>query len=187
MFKFAFVRNPWDRLYSAYRFMRRGGWGEGDALWAQAHLGAYESFSHFVEVGLRIPRVLQWLHFRPQMDFLSTLGTRRLQLDFLGYFENLEDDFRLVASRLGGSHSGLRHDNRSRQQADVSYQDAYSDETRKVVAAVYAEDIAMFGYDFENAALEEQLTSRPSPDLSRIGNLQSAVKPTPDPRSGASA
>ena len=25
-FKFAFVRNPWDRVYSAYTYLRKGGW-----------------------------------------------------------------------------------------------------------------------------------------------------------------
>lgn len=29
-FKFAFVRNPWDRLYSAYSFLKNGGWNNED-------------------------------------------------------------------------------------------------------------------------------------------------------------
>ncbi len=33
MFKFSFVRNPWDRLVSAFYFLKQGGYNEADANW----------------------------------------------------------------------------------------------------------------------------------------------------------
>ena len=33
-FKFTFVRNPWDRLFSAWNFIKKGGKSRYDALWA---------------------------------------------------------------------------------------------------------------------------------------------------------
>ena len=47
-FKFAFVRNPWDRLYSAFRYLKAGGWDEKDKVWAENNIAAYEDFTSFV-------------------------------------------------------------------------------------------------------------------------------------------
>ena len=51
-FKFAFVRNPWDRLLSAYRFLLSGGWHDRDRRWAHRHLARHTSFEAFVLQGL---------------------------------------------------------------------------------------------------------------------------------------
>src|SRR3954465_5712000 len=37
-YKVAFVRNPWDRLYSAYVFLRQGGMYEADATFYNQNL-----------------------------------------------------------------------------------------------------------------------------------------------------
>ena len=37
-FKFSFVRNPWDRVYSAYNFLKKGGATDFDRQWAMPML-----------------------------------------------------------------------------------------------------------------------------------------------------
>lgn len=37
-FKFAFVRNPWDRLVSSYFYLQKGGMSEADVRWAAENL-----------------------------------------------------------------------------------------------------------------------------------------------------
>ena len=56
-----------------------------------------------------------------------------------------------------GVPATLRSTNPSRHR---DYRDYYSDETREIVAMVYAEDIALLGYDFDNANLADQLAAR---------------------------
>ena len=47
-FKFAFIRNPWDRLVSTYFFLINGGLTERDKKWTQKNISAYNDFSDFV-------------------------------------------------------------------------------------------------------------------------------------------
>ena len=160
-FKFAFVRNPWDRVYSAYNFLRKGGWHEADRDWAQAHLSRYSDFNEFVSSGLGRTEVYNWLHFKPQLSFLWTPGKRQFELDFLGYFENLEEDYGRIAARLGArAETGLRKDNIGKRDGKVGYREAYTEKSRRLVADLFACDINAFGYDFESSTLERQLERR---------------------------
>lgn len=150
-FKFTFVRNPWDRAYSAYRFLKKGGINSRDRAWARANLAAYPDFDSFVKGWMRPKGVLDALHFRPQYLFLTLPFSQKPRMDFVGYFENLEEDYRHVRSRVLGddSEAGLIHANSSGAGASPSYRAVYSDEARRIVAEVYRKDIELFGYTFD--------------------------------------
>ncbi len=147
LFKFAFVRNPWDRLVSAWAFLRDGGYNHWDREWAEKNLAQFPDFESFV---------LQWIsrktvengygHFRPQAYYLRN-GRGRIDLDFLGRFENLARDFQRVAQLLGSSATLGSH-NRSRRRQSSTYRDYYTPRSSAVVAAAYRDDIETFGYAF---------------------------------------
>lgn len=143
-FKFAFVRNPWDRLHSAYYYLRSGGMNELDQKFAAAEL-SFDSFDEFVRRGLRRRGVRRYTHFVPQHRLVCLPGRRPL-LDFVGRFENLERDYERVAEQIPDA-GALRHDNRTAHRPD--FRDEYSDATRSIVARMYSRDISMFGYRFE--------------------------------------
>ncbi len=145
-FKFTFVRNPWDRLLSAYLFLKAGGFNETDRRWALENLSAFPDFSAFVMDWLNRENVWSKLHFQPQIDFISTNGAKP-EVDFIGRFENLEEDFAYVKKRIGISTS-LGHFNRG-PGLRKDYREYYSEAAREVVAKVYREDIAVFGYEFD--------------------------------------
>ena len=146
-FKFTFVRNPWDRLVSAYEFLQGGGFNDTDRRWARRHLSAYSDFGRFVREWVTPENVSSWIHFRPQTDFLL-LPDGRTGVDFIGRFESLEADFSQVCTRLGIQGRLGRFNTRRQRTRD--YRAAYDTHTRDIVGEVYARDIAALGYRFED-------------------------------------
>ena len=142
-FKFAFVRNPWDRLYSAYRYLRSGGWNETDKLWAETSLEDFGDFNCFVKQWLTPRNIDSHIHFWPQYRFVCD-SKGRLLVDYLGYFETLHSDIRKVSARLGIDASLARYN----AGPESDYRTVYDDAARDVVAQVYAQDIKLFGYEF---------------------------------------
>jgi hypothetical protein len=141
-FKFAFVRNPWDRLVSTVYFLRNGGVKAGDRAWTERNLGIYRNFEHFVRVGLQRPEIQSWVHFRPQSEFVLSPENRKM-VDFIGRFENLTQDFEEVARRLG-LPGPLATINASSHAAFETY---YTPETAEIVGQIYARDVKCFGYE----------------------------------------
>lgn len=144
-FKFTFVRNPWDRAVSAYTYLSKGGSAasEEDKHWA-AFVNRYDSFDDFICQWMNPGNVMRNALFTPQLVFLKD-SFGQMDIDFVGRFESLQQDFDSVAQKLGVS-AQLPHLNQSRS---ASYQRFYTDRSRKIVAEVYAQDIATFDYRFD--------------------------------------
>ncbi len=144
-FKFAFVRNPWDRLVSAYEYLKKGGRTAPDRAWSNRVLSQYASFDDFVRNWLSEQNSYSHFHFVPQWEYL-TLG-KRIGVDYLGYYETLHTDFARIRDRLQ-IEAALSHDNMTGNRGD--YRNYYDDETQAIVRTVYRKDIELFGYDFES-------------------------------------
>lgn len=156
-FKFTIVRNPWDRLLSAFQFLKNEGMNEDDRRWAAEHLSGYDDFESFVLGWLSPENIRRGIHFRPQRDFITD-HRDRIPLDYIGYFENLESDFTQIATRLGVT-AALPRLNETRSRTH-DYCSSYSDAMRNKVADVYAADITALGYTFDNSSLAAQLAQR---------------------------
>lgn len=153
-FKFTIVRNPWDRLVSAYWYLKNGGMNQSDRMWAEQHLSFYKNFNEFVIEWVCTENIETGLHFQPQYQFVALpkpLPSRGviIPFDFIGSFENLHHDFSYIQQQLG-FEGQLRHENKTPKKYK-DFRSYYSDKTREIVANVYREDIALFGYDFDNS------------------------------------
>jgi hypothetical protein len=150
-FKFSFVRNPWSRILSEYRYR---------------NYFHHRSFRDFVLNKLPEPGWDdQYRHVMPQYDMLHDRDGNLL-VDFVGRFESLQQDFDRVAKILGLDDPALPHRNKSdKKSRDLrrkirnilyvngenrlhSMADFYDDETREAVAHYYRKDIETFGYEF---------------------------------------
>ncbi len=87
-FKFAFVRNPWDRLVSEYEFLL-----ERPSHGRHARVKKLDGFKHFIE--MQIPRKDAY-----QINMLCD-RQGNLLMDFVGKLENLESDWQTVCTRIG--------------------------------------------------------------------------------------
>ena len=99
-FKFTFVRNPWDRIFSAYNFLQRGGLNSVDRRWAAENLSSFTSFGEFVRRWASKRNVMKYVHFIAQHKYLCLSYTQQPAVDFVGYFENLAADFNFVQQRI---------------------------------------------------------------------------------------
>jgi hypothetical protein len=145
-FKFTFVRNPWDRAYSAYRYLKSGAMGgQHDLDWVEQNLKGVKDFDEFIVDFLPRPQIRRGIHFRTQESFLRSAITGKVCVDFVGRFERLADDFDLVSKRIGKAVT-LPHLNKSRIAGH--YRDAYSSQMREIVGDVYENDVRLFEYSF---------------------------------------
>ncbi|KEA65212.1 alpha-2,3-sialyltransferase [Marinobacterium lacunae] len=142
-YKFAFVRNPWDRLYSAYHYLRNGGVGKDDRVWTEA-LQRFADFNDFVNRWVDEDNIGLQLHFMPQSRFLKD-ARGMISLDFIGRFESLEQDYNTILEQVGGAPMPKINVTRNSGR----YIDAYSPRSREIVARVYRRDIELLGYEFQ--------------------------------------
>jgi hypothetical protein len=143
-FKFAFVRDPLERAYSAYAFLRGNDLSQRDQA-AQKLVSHYRDFDDFVSRWLHPETIHRQLHFAAQTDFLTD-SFGHLALDFIGYQEHLERDFRLVCEQLGHAVL-LPRINSTQHRSSMPVRDFCSTRTRRLVRRVYQRDYEMLGYE----------------------------------------
>lgn len=157
-FKFAFVRNPWDRLVSCYanKVMdaEESEVGESPFRHVPSEKGSrlYKGmpFAEFVETVCEIPDEESNMHFVSQHRVVCGPGEGgRIMADFVGRFENLDADFAVVAERIGGGKRlELPHKLRSESRRSRPYTEFYDDRLRDLVYERYRDDAEIFGYSF---------------------------------------
>ncbi len=142
-FKFAIVRNPWDRLVSALAW--------SDQKWVRKEelsVVEFEREVHRLREMLHAPRPPgQPLAIPPflcpqSLYVLDQDGT--LLVDFIGRYERLDADWLTICRRLG-IEAPLPRRMRSHHR---DYRDYYTEETRRLVGEMFASDMEAFEYSF---------------------------------------
>jgi len=134
-FKFAFVRNPWDRLVSEYEFLlKRPSHGR------HTRVKKLDGFKQFIQ--MQIPRGDAY-----QTNMLCDRDGNLL-MDFVGKIEGLQSDWYIVSERIGIPQQALPLSNVTRHR---HFQDYYDDESRQLVAHHWNREIELFEYRFDDS------------------------------------
>lgn len=137
-FIFTVVREPLDRLKSAYAYLRAGGNGSHeDRRFRRQWIVPCSDFQDFVLNALAVAPVSQHYAFRPQSDYIIDEQGRLATDVHVMRFESLQEDFRPVAERLGVSGDLKRVNLSERNGIDFSLSSAALDVVRKFYAADY--------------------------------------------------
>jgi hypothetical protein len=134
-FTFAFVRNPWDRCVSNWKYLLSKREFKQYLNKARSAIKKKQPFHDR----------LRW-HALPQFRHLVDDNGEYL-VDFVGRFENMEQDFAYICSQLGVENIQLPHVNKTKHDHYSKY---YDQELIDRVVELYIEDIEFFGYDFED-------------------------------------
>jgi len=143
--KFAISRNPWDRLVSAYHYLKGGGMDFRDKEWEQKHIKEYKNFKDFVNEWVDQKNIYKGMHFTPQSDFVCDKNGKLL-VNYVGQCENMQEAFEEITGMLGIEGKSLAHINRSSRAQD--YRQYFREKEAARVAEVYKQDIELFGYEF---------------------------------------
>ncbi|WP_444998224.1 sulfotransferase family protein [Aliikangiella sp. IMCC44359] len=150
-FKFAFVRNPWERLVSEYLHKK---------------IDRHFSLKEFVFQALPEKNDFNdnYRHIIPQSEYLFDQNGQQL-VNFIGRFENLSSDFNYICQQLNINNPTLPHRNSSHSirrlllrkfrhlfsntnRIKKHYSQYYDEELYDHVGKIYAEDIRRFNYQF---------------------------------------
>lgn len=141
LFKFAFVRNPWDLQVSSFHHIARE---------RPEAMNGLTNFNDFMRYKLDPDRPYQYhidTSLSLQTDYLVDLHGEPVT-DFIGHYESLEADFRTVCGRLGLSRISLPHERKSDDRLQ-DYRSYYNDDIAEDVARHFGRDIEMLGYRFD--------------------------------------
>ncbi len=138
-YKFAIVRNPWDKVVSQYKHniknnvTRMAEKRISFEDWVACTYGSHQGYYYDYRPQMFLPQV-EWLR-----DFEG-----KIEIDEIVRFENLGEGMNRVFDRLGIQQE-LPHVNTTPK---TIYQDFFTDESRRTISECFHEDIDLFGYTF---------------------------------------
>ena len=155
LYKFAFIRNPWDLQVSCWRYYIR-------------QQGINMSFDEFIKwkftgsivhkldklpkneyASIDMLKHAFYVHRTPQTYYLINEKGEYL-VDYIASFEKLDDHYKHIVKHLDLEENFLPKVNvSSYQDEDRDYKILYNEETKELVRSRFHLDILMYGFEFD--------------------------------------
>lgn len=139
---FTVVRNPWDRMVSAYHYLKKISLPLGSS-WLECNSITKDNFPTFKEWVRNLHNYnnpdAYW--FRPETQQMEWIDT---PVDTIIRYENFVTDFKQIQESYK-CNIELPHYYNS---GHTMYIDYYTDETKKIIAKISEEDIDTFKYQY---------------------------------------
>ena len=139
IFSFTFVRNPWDRMLSLYRYRISCGEIE-ESLSFKSYLKLF-----FEPPDTKYSPYRYHGYYYQSFDYLAD-QQGNIIVDFVGRFESRKRDLQVIMEKSRCSNLG-----RLRLQASGdprSYRAYYCDQSKEMVLKICQKDVLAFGYQF---------------------------------------
>ncbi len=135
-FSFAFVRNPWDRIFSWFSLIKKT---SGKSQQINNH--HFTQFLTDLEFDLK-NTTSPYFHFN-QLDYICDYANK-IWVNKIGRFENFENDLYEILQHIGISDVQIPHLN----ETNSDYKNFYTQKSINFVAEKCRRDIEYFGYNF---------------------------------------
>jgi hypothetical protein len=157
LFKFTYLRNPWDLQVSCWRYFVRN---HGVDMKFNEYIdwkfnGNIEDMKDRLpkdnpNVNITLLRNGFYIHRTPMTYFLIDEKGNFL-VDYIGSMEKSQDHYGIITNKLGIEENSLPYINTSIKSEDsVNYKDYYNKKSIEIVRNRFALDILMYGYSFED-------------------------------------
>jgi len=144
--KFVFIRNPWERTYSWFTYLRgldqesfdpEIGWENRSIYGLEGAVGNFKTFIHTAP---------EWVFSNNYMWCVNKFGQNDIYN--IGTMENFAKDVCFMMNSIGISltEDQIPHNNKSKKW--MEYRERYNDEMREVVAEKFKLDIEIFKFEF---------------------------------------
>lgn len=136
-FKFCFVRNPYDYAVSDY-------------LWRTKNLKKSDNFSFFDYLNIKLSSSDHKIIPKPNTNWPIYTIQNKIKVDFVGKFENLDNDLRIVFSKLNLDTKYLNTINEPMKKNYYrnAYRSYYTKKEKLLVEKLHYNEIKKFQYEF---------------------------------------
>lgn len=138
---FAFVRNPYHRLYSCYKNKLVDAPQKGDRnIFKHYGMEFNMPFEDFVAQVCKIPDAQADRHFRSQCSFLTFQG--QLLTNFIGQFENLSEDWQYLSQKYGLAPLPVKNPSLN----NTNIENLLTTKLKRDIAKRYEQDFKLLNY-----------------------------------------
>jgi len=133
IFKFTIIRNPWDRVVSAFHDLQQA---------KRRRIDKKMDFQYFIKAIFKDKGISCDPHFEFQYPKFYFDGD--IFVDYVARMENIKEDWKKIASIID-CPDVLPHEHKSNRGP---YHDYYDNECKDIVYNIYRKDIELLSYEF---------------------------------------